>query len=138
LVIVFIPSEWFLFLSTIYAPEIVIYEHLERDIALNRSLRDLRNFEKAQSPGTSSSHILLSRGVAASDIEPTDFTVPPVALLTSVITVFESESHYITAFGGPATFKASRYIQAGPMAEELLRRKGRELHLLGMLPLTET
>ena len=71
-----------------------------------------------------SSHILLSRGVAASDIEPIDLNIPPATPLTPLTTILESQNYHIASFRAPKSIPPIQYISPASMAGESSNQTG--------------
>jgi hypothetical protein len=71
-----------------------------------------------------SSHILLSRGVAASDIEPIDLTIPTATPLKPVTTILESQNYHIASSGTPESIPPIQYIAPASMVGESSNQTG--------------
>lgn len=72
-----------------------------------------------------SSHILLSRGVAASDIEPKRLTILPLTPLTPATTILEPQNYHIAGFGAPESIPPIQYILPASMVGESSNQTGK-------------
>lgn len=76
---------------------------------------------EVEAAGATSSHILLSRGVAGSDTEPGVMTAAP---LPTVATLFESNSHHIMTLSASPSASSVRCIARNTTPEDTKRQKG--------------